>query len=136
MAFRGYGVARVDGKVVFIPYVIKGEEVRVEIVEEKKDYSVGRVRHMIRPSLHRVDPPCPYFGRCGGCQWQHIDYAAQPEFKKEILEEILKRLAGVRDIPGIASFPSPQPYDYRVRVQLKAQQGQDRLLPGKITSHH
>jgi 23S rRNA (uracil1939-C5)-methyltransferase len=123
MAFKGYGVARVNGKVVFLPYTVKGEEAWVEIIDEKRDYMIGRVKEIVSSSPWRVTPPCPYFGRCGGCQWQHINHAIQGELKREILEETLKRLAGLHEIPPITLFPSPQPYGYRVRVQLKGQQG-------------
>jgi len=121
MAFKGYGVSRVNGKVLFIPHTIKGEEAQVEITEEKKTYSLGKVRHLLRPSPWRVDPPCPYFGQCGGCHWQHIDPALQVEFKKEILQDTLTRLGGLERVPPIAVTPSPQPYHYRLRVQLKVQ---------------
>lgn len=123
MAFKGYGVTRINGKVVFIPYALKGEEALVEIVEEKKDYSIARLNRIISPSQWRVSPPCPYFGRCGGCQWQHIEYDHQGEVKKEILVETLKRLGGLREIPPVHLVPSPQAYGYRVRAQLKVQDG-------------
>jgi 23S rRNA (uracil1939-C5)-methyltransferase len=120
MAFKGFGVARVHGKVIFIPYCVTGDEIWVEIVEEKKNYSMGKLKKIIKPSPWRVDPKCPYFGRCGGCQWQHIDASIQGELKKEILKEVLKRLGGLKEMPCIGLVPSPQPYGYRVRVQLKA----------------
>jgi 23S rRNA (uracil1939-C5)-methyltransferase len=119
MAFKGYGVSRVGSKVIFIPYSAIGDEVWVEIVEEKKNYSTGRLVEILAPSSSRVEPPCPYFGTCGGCQWQHIDYAQQPELKKEILKDILVRLGKLKEIPSITALPSPAPYDYRTRVQLK-----------------
>ena len=120
LAYKGYGVARVDGKVAFVPYTLAGDEAWVEITEEKKTYSAGRLIQLLKPSPGRVTPPCPYFGTCGGCQWQHMDYSIQVEQKKEILGETLKRLGGLKEIPPIRVVPSPKPYDYRVRVQLKA----------------
>jgi 23S rRNA (uracil1939-C5)-methyltransferase len=119
MAFKGYGVARIDGKVVFVPYTVTGDEAWIEIMEMKKKYFMGRLVQLIKPSPARVNPPCPYFGTCGGCQWQHIDYSIQVEQKKEILVEILKRIGGIKKIPSVNIIPSPKPYDYRVRVQLK-----------------
>jgi 23S rRNA (uracil1939-C5)-methyltransferase len=119
MAFKGYGVARVDGKVVFIPYTVTGDNACIEIIEEKKNYSIGRLEKIEVPSPWRVNPPCSYFGICGGCQWQHIDYPKQVEFKKNILIETLERLGGRREIPSIRLIPSGEPYNYRVRVQLK-----------------
>jgi len=123
MAFRGNGVARVDGKVVFVPRVVKGETARVEIVKEKKDYCIGTATQITVPSPFRVTPLCPYFSLCGGCQWQHIDYQAQVEFKKEILEETIRRFARPREVPPVTVYPSPLAYGYRVRVQLKGNRG-------------
>jgi 23S rRNA (uracil1939-C5)-methyltransferase len=128
VAFKGYGVARIDGKVVFVPYTVTGDEAWVEITEEKKRYSTARLTEIIKPSPGRVIPPCPYFGICGGCQWQHIDDSIQAEQKKEILEETLKRLGGMKEIPSISFVPSPKPYDYRARVQLK--------VKGKTMGYH
>jgi len=119
VAFKGYGVARIDGKIAFVPYTLTGDEVWIEITEEKKTYSAGRLIQLLKPSPGRVSPPCTYFGTCGGCQWQHIDYSTQVELKKEILGETVKRLGGMKEIPSISVVPSPKPYDYRIRVQLK-----------------
>jgi len=119
MAFKGYGVARIDGKVTFIPYTMAGDEAWIDITEEKKRFSTARLSEIIKPSPWRVNPPCPYFGSCGGCQWQHIDYSAQGKLKEEILRDLLKRLGKLKEIPSIKVFPSPKPYDYRIRIQLK-----------------
>jgi 23S rRNA (uracil1939-C5)-methyltransferase len=119
VAFKGYGVARIHGKVAFVPYTVTGDEAWVEVREEKKRYSTARLIQILKPSPGRVNPPCPYFGSCGGCQWQHIDYPVQVGLKKEILGETLKRLGGLKEIPSISVAPSAKPYDYRVRVQLK-----------------
>ena len=119
VAFKGYGVARIRGKVAFVPYTLTGDEAWIEVMEEKKRHSTARLIQILKPSPGRVNPPCPYFGSCGGCQWQHIDYSIQVELKKEILGETLKRLGGLKEIPPIIAAPSPKPYDYLVRVQLK-----------------
>jgi 23S rRNA (uracil1939-C5)-methyltransferase len=122
MAFKGYGVAKSDGKVLFVPYSVIGDKAWVEIIKEKKRHSFGRLSNLTIPSPWRIDPPCLYFGVCGGCQWQHINYLAHGELKKRILEEILKRLGGLKEIPPITMAPSPDPYGYRVRVQLKVKE--------------
>jgi len=119
VAFRGYGVARIKGKVVFIPYTLTGDQAWVELIEEKKNYSMGRLIQIIEPSVFRVDPPCPFFGRCGGCQWQHIDSSIQGELKKEIFAGILRQIGRLKEIPSIQVFPSPQSFGYRIRTQLK-----------------
>ena len=77
MALKGYGVSRMNGKVVFIPFSVVGDKARVEITQEKKGFAFGRLDQLIEPSPWRVDPPCPSFGQCGGCQWQHIDGSIQ-----------------------------------------------------------
>jgi 23S rRNA (uracil1939-C5)-methyltransferase len=120
VAFKGYGVARTHGKVVFIPYAVTGDEAWIEMTEEKEKYSMGRLIQIVEPSPWRVIPPCPSFGSCGGCQWQHIDYLIQCKLKKEILMDILKRLGGLKEALPTMVIPSPQPYGYRIRAQLKA----------------
>ena len=119
MAFKGYGVARVGGRVVFIPYSVTGDEARIEIVEEKKNYSFGRLEALLVPSPWRTEPPCPYFRTCGGCQWQHIEVSNQAQIKRDILQDVLRRLGGVKEVPPVSITPSPRPYGYRARVQLK-----------------
>jgi 23S rRNA (uracil1939-C5)-methyltransferase len=120
MAFQGYGVTRIDGKVLFVPRSVTGDKAWVKITEEKKNYSIGEVTQIIEPSPWRTNPPCPFFDRCGGCQWQHINDSTQVILKKEILKEVLRRLGRLEDIPLFPAVPSPQPYGYRIRVQLKA----------------
>ena len=119
MAFKGYGVARIDGKVAFIPHSMTGDRAQVEVIGEKKNYLIGKLVKLIEPSSWRVDPPCPYFGLCGGCQWQHIDSSIHGQLKKEILTDLLARLGRLKEIPPIDVTSSPDPYGYRVRVQLK-----------------
>ncbi len=118
-AFKGYGVSRLQGKVVFIPYAAVGDEGWAEIVQEKKTYATARWIEILVPSPWRVNPSCPYFGTCGGCHWQHIDYTRQIRLKEVILQDILTRLGKLKRVPSIALFPSPAPYNYRTRVQLK-----------------
>jgi 23S rRNA (uracil1939-C5)-methyltransferase len=123
MAYKGYGVARDGGRVVFIPFTLPGERVRVEITEVKKDYAFGSCRGLIEPSASRISPPCPYFGVCGGCQWQHIDAPLQAELKRGILVETLGRLGRLTALPPVSVIPAPSPYGYRIRVRLKVENG-------------
>src|ERR1044071_5326397 len=81
VAFGGEGVGRVDDFVVFVPFVITGEEVEAEIIEVKKHCARAKLLRVIEASPERVPPPCPYFGACGGCSYQHLDYAAQLRVK-------------------------------------------------------
>lgn len=119
LAFKGYGLARIDGKVVFVPYSVTGDEGEIELVEERKRYSMGRLTQMVKSSPWRDNPRCPYFGRCGGCQWQHIRDSIQMDFKKEILVDLLRRLGKLKEPPPIVTLPPSQFYGYRTRIQLK-----------------
>jgi 23S rRNA (uracil1939-C5)-methyltransferase len=121
VAFKGYGVARIHGKVVFIPHTVTGDQAWIEMTEEKEKYAVGRLTQITQPSPWRVDPLCTSFGSCGGCQWQHIDYSIQCKLKKKILEDALKRLGRLKKSPPITVIPSPQSFGYRIRAQLKVQ---------------
>jgi len=119
VAFKGYGVARIQDKVIFIPHTVTGDEAWIETIKEKKRYSMGRLLRIVEPSPWRVTPPCPSFGECGGCQWQHIDDSFQAKLKEEILKDLLNRLGGLKELPPVRVFPSPKSYAYRVRVQWK-----------------
>mgnify|MGYP002833938583 CR=1 FL=1 len=82
MAFGGEGVGKLDGFVIFVPFVITGEVALVEITECKKDFARGKLLQILNPSPDRVDPKCQYFGECGGCQYQHLNYSEQLRWKK------------------------------------------------------
>src|SRR5215208_4322298 len=89
MAFGGEAIGRVDGQVVFVPYAIPGEEVRVAIERPKKGYARTRLLEVLRAAPERERPPCTYFGACGGCQWQHVTYSAQLSYKQHVVVEQL-----------------------------------------------
>lgn len=118
MAHGGQALGRHEGQVVFVTGGIAGEEVAVEIVEEKKRYVRARLVEVLSPSPHRLEPPCPYFGVCGGCQWQHIAYDAQVGFKRDIVRDQLARLAGLPDVPVHPVVSMADPWRYRNHVQL------------------
>ena len=121
LAFGGEGVARLDEFVVFVPFVIVGEEVEAEITEVKKNFARARLVRVVRPSPHRVTPKCRYFGDCGGCQYQHIDYLSQLEFKRKQIADLFERMGGfTRDIV-LPVVPCPQPYGYRNRLMVRSQ---------------
>lgn len=92
IAFGGEGVARLEEFVIFVPFVMVGEEVEVEITEVKKRFARGKLIRVISPSPERVTPLCPYFGDCGGCQYQHIDYAAQLRIKHKQIVDLFVRI--------------------------------------------
>lgn len=112
----GDGLARHDGKVIFVPMTLPGEKVRVRIVDSKKDFARAEPVEILTPSPDRVTPPCPVFGRCGGCDWQHIGYEAQLREKVAMVEDALRRTGGLV-FPGLAIEPG-KPWRYRNRIQV------------------
>src|SRR5512138_1119004 len=94
LAFGGEGVARHGEFVVFVPFVIPGETAEVEIIEVKKRFARARLMAVEQASPLRAEPRCPYFGQCGGCQYQHIAYPAQLEFKRKQIADLLERVGG------------------------------------------
>ncbi len=123
VAFGGKGVARENGKAVFIPFTIDGETVLAEIVRERKNLNEGEVVEIRERSLYRVVPECPYFGQCGGCSYQHIDYEHQLAIKWRQVRDILQRIGKFADVPMRPIIPSPVPYRYRNRITVHAQDG-------------
>ena len=118
VAFGGKGVARDEGKAVFVPFTIDGERVSARIVREKKQFAEAELSEVIEPSPDRVAAPCPYFGRCGGCSYQHIGYAHQLELKQKQVEQAMRRIARLRDPLMRPIVPSPLPYSYRNRITV------------------
>lgn len=115
MAHGGSALGSHEGRIVFVPFGIPGERVRVEIVEDKGRYTRARILEVVEPSPDRADPPCPHFGPglCGGCHFQHIDYAAQLRFKRDVVIDQLTRIGGFRQPPVQPTLASPDPWAYR-----------------------
>jgi tRNA/tmRNA/rRNA uracil-C5-methylase (TrmA/RlmC/RlmD family) len=121
IAFGGEGVARHETFVVFVPFVAPGEVVEVEVTEVKKRFARARLRRVVTRSLERVEPLCRYYGDCGGCQYQHLNYATQLRLKQKQVAELFQRV-GQFD-PGLVGpvVPCPQPYGYRNRIMIRSQ---------------
>lgn len=118
MAHGGDALARHEGKVIFIPYVLPGEEVVVELTEERASYSRARLVEVLTPSPDRVEPRCLHYGTCGGCQWQHIAYERQSALREEVLRSQLKRIAHLPSVLVRPTLAAPDPWWYRNHVQL------------------
>jgi len=123
IAFGGKGVARDQGKAVFVPYTIEREVVSAEIVREKKQFAEAELVDVKESSPNRVAPQCPYFGRCGGCAYQHIDYQHQLEIKWRQVRDALQRIGKQKDVPMRPIIPSPRQYVYRNRITVHALDG-------------
>lgn len=136
---RGVAIAHTDeGQVVFVAYGAPGEEVVAEVDRVQKDQLMAHVVEVITPSPNRVLPLCPYFGTCGGCNYQHLTYEAQLEAKRTIVVETLRRIGHLNDVPVPPTVPSPSPWFYRNQARFSAnrrgevgftQRGSNRVLP-------
>jgi 23S rRNA (uracil1939-C5)-methyltransferase len=122
LVYGGDGLARLDGEVVLMPFVLPGELVELELEAKRSGIARGRVKHLLRESADRAAPACPYFMRCGGCHYQHMTYAAQLEAKRSILSETLARTGRIENQPEIQVI-SAEPWAYRNRIQLHFEKG-------------
>ncbi len=113
----GEGVARQDGKAIFIDGALPGETVEAEIIQSKKRFSKARLSTILEPSSHRVEPICPLFGTCGGCQIMHLAYPAQLKWKTSRLQNTLQRIAKI-NTPVQPTIASPDQLYYRHKIQL------------------
>jgi 23S rRNA (uracil1939-C5)-methyltransferase len=124
LIYGGDGLTRLPadeqgpGKTVFIPFVLAGEKIQATLTQQKSSFARAKADVIVEASPHRVQPDCPYFTRCGGCHYQHADYAHQLEIKKDILRENLRRFAKLELPCEIAVHPSP-PWNYRNRSRLQ-----------------
>lgn len=113
--YDGEGVCRKDGKVIFVPYTLRDERVLAEIEESRSSFCRAKLIEVKEKSEFRENPPCPYFGVCGGCTYQHTTYQNELEIKKELLVSQLKKLGYEKEIEVVSS---PQEYGYRNKIRL------------------
>ena len=121
IAFGGEGVGRHGEFVVFVPFVAVGETVEAEIVEVKKRFARAKLLKVTQASPQRVTPQCQYFGACGGCQYQHLDYSTQLALKHKQITDLFQRVGGFENAPIDPVVPCPQPYGYRNRIMIRSQ---------------
>jgi 23S rRNA (uracil1939-C5)-methyltransferase len=127
MVYGGDGLGHAEGNTVFVPLVMPGELVRVEVKTRKKKTVWAKLLEIAEPAAARVKAPCPHFGVCGGCNYQHIDFAEQTRLKIGILRETLSRLGGISWAGEIAAHTA-EPYGYRNRAQWAVRSGMPRAL--------
>jgi len=121
IAFGGEGVGRVDDFVVFVPFVLVGEVVEAGVIEVKKHFARSKLLRVAKPSPHRVEPACRYFGQCGGCQYQHIEYATQLQLKQKQIADLFERIGKFSAGLVAAVIPCPRPFGYRNRIMVRSQ---------------
>lgn len=139
MANGGDAVGRVEGVPVFVERAAPGDELEVRLYDVRKDFAHGSIETMIKPSPHRAKPPCFHYERCGGCQWQHIDYADQLVFKRNLVVESLQHIAGldepesdrtkVQDLVA-TTIGCADPFHYRNKMQFPTSHKMGQVLAG------
>ncbi|MGA8026704.1 MAG: class I SAM-dependent RNA methyltransferase [Bryobacteraceae bacterium] len=123
LVYGGEGLARLDGQVVLVPFVLPGERVSVTVDRVKTGLLRGALPHVLEPAPQRTPPGCEYFANCGGCHYQHAEYEFQLQQKKAILIETLQRLGGIQ-FEGEVRVLSGEPWHYRNRIQLHFENAQ------------
>jgi 23S rRNA (uracil1939-C5)-methyltransferase len=118
LAFGGEAVGRVDGYVMFVRGGVPGDRLRVTVTEARGRFGRGVIQEVLQASPDRVEPPCPYFGRCGGCRLQHIAYPAQLAFKERQVRECLTRLGGLPPFELRPIVAAPEVFGYRNKMEF------------------
>lgn len=138
IVYGGEGIGKLEeGLVIFVPFAAPGDKLRVVTREIKKSYARGTIKQIIEKGKGRVDPPCPYYGKCGGCLYQHLDYNTELSIKQQQLQEIF--FGFIKEEPSLIEpiVASPSPYGYRNRISLHAyrgvvgfyERGSNRIVP-------
>jgi 23S rRNA (uracil1939-C5)-methyltransferase len=126
----GRGLGRHDGKAVFVPMTMPGDRVSCRVIKSKRRYVEAELHEVLVPSPLRREPPCPFFGSCGGCQWQHIPYAEQTRWKEKTFSDLMTRNQVVANDRIKPIIPAPDEWNYRNRVQLKCHFTAGELVVG------
>jgi 23S rRNA (uracil1939-C5)-methyltransferase len=132
-ADKGKSLGHVDGQVIFVKEAVPGDRVRAEVFRRKKKFLEANLVELLEPSSLRTTPRCRYFGTCGGCKWQHVDYAAQLEAKRQSVSEALEHVGGFTGVEVRPTIGSEKPYFYRNKMEFSF--SADRwLTPVEIAS--
>ena len=132
----GLGLAHADGRTVMVALAAPGDRVRVSIDRVKGNVAFASIEEVIEPSPVRVSPPCQYFGRCGGCDFQQLSYEAQLAAKVEIIKDCLRRIGRIESVPELQITPAPNPWHYRTRAQWQYDSIRRRLGYFQSGSRH
>jgi 23S rRNA (uracil1939-C5)-methyltransferase len=130
LAFGGEGVGRADGYVVFVPGGLPGDRLQVRLVQVRSRFGRGIIEAVLEPSPQRVEAPCPYFGRCGGCRLQHVAYPAQLAFKSKQVADALERLGGLRDVPLRPIIGAEETFGYRNKMEFTVARAKGAMVVG------
>jgi 23S rRNA (uracil1939-C5)-methyltransferase len=137
LGIHGEGIGRHNGYTIFVPGALPGETVSVELVDRQRRYGHGKLLAILTPSPSRVEPPCPLFGKCGGCQLMHLGYSGQLQVKRQRVVDALQRIGHFENLHVEPCTPSPQPLAYRNKIQLPVRSTPDGIALGlyAVSSH-
>jgi 23S rRNA (uracil1939-C5)-methyltransferase len=119
MTFGPYGVGHLDGKTVMVAHAAPGDVVEIETRASRRDYTIGELRKVVSSGSGRRAAPCPYLPRCGGCDWQHLTYPEQLQWKANLVATTLNRALNLELDPSILIEAAPEEFSYRARVRFK-----------------
>ncbi len=130
LGHHGEGIGSYEGYTIFVPGALPGETIEAQLLEKHKSYGRARLLSIIQPSAARIDPPCPYFGKCGGCQLMHLAYSEQLLIKQQRVKDALERIGKLQNIQVAPCIPSPSTFAYRNKIQLPLKEDQNGVKMG------
>ena len=131
----GEGIIKVEGTTAFVPFCLVGEKVRFKVLKVKGNIAYGKVVEVLQKSSSRVEPNCPVFGKCGGCNLQHAEYSAQLDFKRESVKTALKKIGGI-EVEVRPCVPCEKQYGYRNKLVLPiGLDGEGKTVVGLYAPH-
>src|SRR5918911_670476 len=131
----GVGLAHARGQTLFVSLAAPGDRARVRVESVRGGLAFASIREILQPGPARVEPPCPYFGRCGGCDFQQLDYGAQLAAKVEIIRDCLRRVAHLEPPAPLPITPAPDIWHYRARARWQHDRERRRLGYYELASH-
>ncbi|MBS4164440.1 putative RNA methyltransferase pc0248 [Candidatus Protochlamydia amoebophila] len=135
IAFGGAGILRYYGFVIFVPFTAPGDQIICRIIEIKKSFAVAELVKLKHPSSLRVQPPCPYFGKCGGCQLQHLNEQTQLNYKLTAITDTLKRIGHLK-VPSVEMSTAQLNWAYRRHITLHLKSFNQSFQAGYIATDH
>ena len=114
---NGEGIIKDEGYIVFVPFAIAGEKIKYKVLKVNKQIAYGKLLEVLTPAEERVRPKCPVFGKCGGCQLQHVKYSSQLKIKEENISAAFKKIAGLNVIVK-PTVKGSNEWGYRNKLQL------------------
>ncbi len=130
LTHEGSGVAKVEGYPIFVPFGLPGEKARIKVTKINKGYAFGRLMELLEESSDRVEPPCPIYRQCGGCQLQHLSYEGQLKAKEKMVREIMARIGKLPDVPVHPVLGMIEPWNYRNKAQVPVGEMEGGLVAG------